>query len=80
MRRGRIHGSRPSRASRPAASNNQFESDIAHSIRPGPAADYTRRMKTARLMLLLLSLVLVAACGNKGDLVRPAATGAAAAP
>ncbi|WP_339828971.1 lipoprotein [uncultured Arenimonas sp.] len=37
-------------------------------------------MKTARLILLLLSLVLVAACGNKGDLVRPAPTGAAAAP
>jgi predicted small lipoprotein YifL len=37
-------------------------------------------MKTARLMLLLLSLALVAACGNKGDLVRPAETGAAAGP
>lgn len=28
-------------------------------------------MKTARLSLLLLSLVLLAACGTKGDLVRP---------
>ncbi|WP_460454826.1 LPS translocon maturation chaperone LptM [Arenimonas aestuarii] len=37
-------------------------------------------MKTARLIMLLLSLALVAACGNKGDLVRPAASGAAAAP
>jgi predicted small lipoprotein YifL len=37
-------------------------------------------MKTARLLMLLIGLVLVAACGNKGDLVRPAQTGAAAAP
>ncbi|MFY2763728.1 LPS translocon maturation chaperone LptM [Arenimonas sp. MALMAid1274] len=29
-------------------------------------------MKTTRLALLLLSLVLVAACGTKGDLVQPA--------
>jgi len=28
-------------------------------------------MKTTRLCLLLLSLVLVAACGTKGDLVLP---------
>lgn len=28
-------------------------------------------MKTARLSLLLLSLVLLAACGTKGDLVLP---------
>lgn len=28
-------------------------------------------MKTARLCLLLLSLVLLAACGTKGDLVLP---------
>lgn len=28
-------------------------------------------MKTHRLALLLLSLVLVAACGTKGDLVLP---------
>lgn len=28
-------------------------------------------MKTTRLALLLLSLVLVAACGTKGDLVSP---------
>lgn len=28
-------------------------------------------MKTARLTLLLLSLVLLAACGTKGDLVLP---------
>lgn len=28
-------------------------------------------MKSARLILLLLSLALVAACGTKGDLVLP---------
>lgn len=28
-------------------------------------------MKNARLILLLLSLALVAACGTKGDLVLP---------
>ncbi len=28
-------------------------------------------MKTTRLCLLLLSLVLLAACGTKGDLVMP---------
>lgn len=28
-------------------------------------------MKTVRLSLLLLSLVLLAACGTKGDLVLP---------
>ena len=28
-------------------------------------------MKTTRLCLLMLSLVLVAACGTKGDLVMP---------
>ncbi len=36
-----------------------------------PAPDYTRRMKTTRCALLLLSFVLVAACGTKGDLVLP---------
>lgn len=30
-------------------------------------------MKTTRFALLLLSLALVAACGTKGDLVRPPA-------
>jgi len=37
-------------------------------------------MKTARLLMLLFSLVLVAACGNKGELVRPAQAETAAAP
>jgi predicted small lipoprotein YifL len=40
-------------------------------------------MKTARLALLMLSFVLVAACGTKGDLVlpeTPAAPPAADAP
>jgi predicted small lipoprotein YifL len=40
-------------------------------IRQASGPDYTRPMKTARLTLLLLSLVLLAACGNKGDLVLP---------
>lgn len=42
-----------------------------HPIREEPAPDYTRRMKTARCVLLLMSLVLVAACGTKGPLVLP---------
>lgn len=29
-------------------------------------------MKTSRVCLLLLSFVLIAACGTKGDLVHPA--------
>lgn len=37
-------------------------------------------MKTSRVLMLLLALVLVAACGNKGDLVRPAPASATAAP
>jgi len=37
-------------------------------------------MKTARLLMLLIGLVLVAACGNKGELVRPAQAETAAAP
>lgn len=42
---------------------------MPHPIRQASAPDYTRAMKTARLTLLLLSLVLLAACGTKGDLV-----------
>jgi predicted small lipoprotein YifL len=39
-------------------------------------SDYTPAMKTSRLapvLLALLALTLLAACGNKGDLVRPTA-------
>jgi predicted small lipoprotein YifL len=44
---------------------------MPHPIRQAIAPDYTRAMKTLRLSLLLLSLVLLAACGTKGDLVLP---------
>jgi predicted small lipoprotein YifL len=37
-------------------------------------------MKTARLALLLMSLVLAAACGTKGDLVLPEKPAAPEAP
>jgi hypothetical protein len=37
-------------------------------------------MKTTRVLMFLLAFALVAACGNKGELVRPAPTGASAAP
>lgn len=36
-------------------------------------------MKTSRVLMLLLAVFLVAACGNKGDLVRPSQDEAAAA-
>jgi len=42
-----------------------------HPIRDQPAPDYTRRMKTARYLLMMMVLVLVAACGTKGPLVLP---------
>jgi predicted small lipoprotein YifL len=35
-------------------------------------------MKITRLFILLLAFTLIAACGNKGDLVRPTAPKAAA--
>jgi predicted small lipoprotein YifL len=35
-------------------------------------------MKITRLLILLVALALLAACGNKGDLVRPDAPKAAA--
>jgi predicted small lipoprotein YifL len=34
-------------------------------------------MKITRLLILLLALALLAACGNKGDLVRPDAPASA---
>ncbi|MDY0021851.1 LPS translocon maturation chaperone LptM [Arenimonas caeni] len=37
-------------------------------------------MKTSRVLMLLLAVFLAAACGNKGDLVRPGQAGVAAAP
>jgi hypothetical protein len=36
-----------------------------------PADDYTEDMKTTLRLLLLAAFLLLAACGNKGDLVMP---------
>ena len=47
---------------------------MPHSLRLGLGSDYTPAMKNSRfaaLCLALLALTLLAACGNKGDLVRP---------
>lgn len=56
---------------------NQFTgwpANISSALRLGPGSDYTPAMKNSRLATLLLAvlaLALLAACGNKGDLVRP---------